>query len=185
MTVERRVMTAEELARLPDDGLRRELVRGELRTMSPAGWEHGRITLLAGSSLVAFVEEHDLGEVGVGDVGFILATDPDLVRAPDVAFICKDRLPMGGLARGFFRGAPDLAVEVVSPSDRYGDVDEKVADWLDHGTRLVLVVNPRPRTVGVHRPGVPVRTLGEDDTLYGEDVVPGWSLPVRRLFGRG
>jgi Uma2 family endonuclease len=176
MTVERRVMTAEELARLPDDGMRRELVRGELYTMPPAGWEHGSISGRLAASLIPFVEDHDLGGVGVGDVGFILARDPDLVRAPDVAFIRKDRLPEGGLARGFVRGAPDLAVEVVSPNDRYGDVDEKVADWLAHGTRLVLVVNPRPRTVGVHRPDAPVRTLGEDDTLDGGDVV---------LFGRG
>jgi Uma2 family endonuclease len=184
VAVERRAMTAEELARLPDDGMRRELVRGEPRAMSPSGWEHGSITGRLAASLIPFVEEHDLGEVAVGDVGCILASDPDLVRAPDVAFIRRDRAPEGGLARGFFRGAPDLVVEVISPNDRYGDVAEKVADWHAHGTRPVGVVDPRWRTVGLHRPGEPARTLGDGDTIEGGDAVPGWSLAAGTLFGR-
>jgi Uma2 family endonuclease len=99
-----------------------------------------------------------------------------------VAFVRRDRLPSGEAARRYFQGAPDLAVEVISPNDLYTEVDEKVGEWLAHGTRLVFVVNPRRQTVAVHRPGQPVRVLGIDDTLDGEDVVPGWTFPIRALF---
>ena len=108
--------------------------------------------------------------------------DPDTVRAPDVAFILRERVPQEGLPRGFFPGAPDLAVEVISPSDLYAEVDEKVAEWIERGARVVFVVNPRRQTVAVHRARQPVRVLTEDDVLEAEDLVPGWSLPVRNLF---
>jgi Uma2 family endonuclease len=85
-------------------------------------------------------------------------------------------------ARCYFRGAPDLAVEVMSPNDLYTEVDEKVGEWLEHGTRMVFVVNPRRRTVAVHRPGQPLRVLTVEDTLDGEDVVPGWTFPVSAIF---
>jgi Uma2 family endonuclease len=91
-------------------------------------------------------------------------------------------LPSGDAGRGYFAGAPDLAVEVISPNDLYTEVDEKVAEWLEHGCQMVLVVNPRRRTVAVHRSGQMGRILGEDDTLDGEDVVPGWTMPVRDIF---
>jgi len=105
------------------------------------------------------------------------------VRAADVAFVRRERLEGVGRVRGYWDGAPDLAVEVISPNDLYTEVDEKVAEWLEYGTRLVFVVNPRRRTVAVHRPGQPVRILSENDLLDGEDVVPGWTLPTRDLFG--
>jgi Uma2 family endonuclease len=175
-------MTADELFWMPDDGMRHELVKGELLTMSPAGAEHGGITSRINHSLVSHVEAHGLGEVLTGDPGFRLTTDPDTVRAPDAAFIRRERVPETGLPRGYFPGAPDAAVEVISPTDLYTEVEEKVAEWLEHGTRLLFVVNPRNRTVKVYRPGRPVRTLTEADALDGEDVVPGWSLPVRNLF---
>ena len=180
MAVEPKLMTAEELLRLPDDNLRHELVRGELRTMSPPGFEHGGVTVDITVSLELHVRAHGLGRV-VGEVGFRLTTDPDTVRAPDVAFVRRDRLPNSPV-RGYWPGAPDLIVEVISPNDLYTEVDEKVAEWLEHGTPLVFVVNPRRRTVAVHRPRQPVRILGLDDVLDGEDVVPGWTLPVRDLF---
>jgi Uma2 family endonuclease len=182
MTVKSGLMTADELLRLPDDDLRHELIRGVLTTMTPPGWQHGKLTSRIDRSLGTFVEQHGLGEVATGEPGFRLAENPDTVRAPDVAFIQRDRLPTAAAEPGFFRGAPDLAVEVISPSDLYTEVDEKVAEWLEHGTRLVLVVNPRRRTVAVHRPDRLVRILGTDDTLDGEEVVPGWTLPVRDLF---
>ncbi len=175
-------MTADELLRRPDDGLRHELVRGELLTMSPAGFEHFDIATVVGVSLVSHVLAHRLGRVIIGDVGFRLTTAPDTVRAPDVAFIRTERHREVGRTRGYWPGAPDLAVEVISPYDLYTEVDEKVAEWLEHGTRLVFVVNPRRRSVAVHRPTLPVRILTEDDVLDGEDVVPGWTLPVRDLF---
>jgi len=149
--------------------------------MAPPGWGHGRKAMVLGASLHVYVEAHRLGAVAT-ETGFRLTTDPDTVRAPDVAFVRRDRLPTGDAAERYFEGAPDLAVEVISPNDLYTEVDEKVAEWLEHGTQLVFVVNPRRRTVAVHRPGQPVRILGTDDALDGEDVVPGWSLPVRDLF---
>jgi Uma2 family endonuclease len=182
MTVRPGLMTADDLFRLPDDGLRHELVRGELRTMAPTGGGHGDQTSVFDGSLGMYVRSHRLGRVLTGEPGFRLTTDPDTVRAPDVAFIRRDRVPAGGLGPGYVSGAPDLAVEVVSPTDRLAGVGEKVAEWLAHGTRLVFVVNPRRRTVAVHRPSQPVRILGLNDSLDGEDVVPGWTLPVRELF---
>src|SRR5919197_4678391 len=113
VAVERRLMTADELARLPRDRFRHELIRGELRTMPPAGFEHGDVTLRIGSPLGSYAMDNQLGRVVVGDVGFQLETGPDLVRAPDVAFVAAARLPVGAV-RGYWQGAPDLAVEVVS-----------------------------------------------------------------------
>jgi len=182
MAVEPKLMTAEELLRLPEDHKRHELVRGELRTMAPGGWEQGGISSVADRSLGTHVEARNLGRVVTNETGFLLTTNPDTVRAPDVAFVSRERVEAVGNVRGYWPGPPDLAVEVISPNDLYTEVDEKVAEWLEHGTRMVLVVNPRRRTVAVHRPGQPMRTLSEDDVLDGEDVVPGWKLPVRDLF---
>lgn len=182
MAIQQQLMTAEDLERLPDDGLRHELVRGELRTMPPSGFEHGDLASLIDRSLGGFVEARQLGRVVVGEPGFKLTTNPDTVRAPDVAFVRAERLAQAGHVRGYWPGAPDLAVEVISPHDLYTEVDEKVAEWLEYGTQLVLVVNPRRHTVAVHRPGQPVRVLTEADVLDGEEVVPGWSIPVRELF---
>lgn len=184
MAVNQRLMTADELIRLPRDHARHELVRGELRTMPPAGWGHGDETSVLDGSLGMYVRANRLGRVLTGEPGFLLTTNPDTVRAPDVAFIRRERIPSGLSRRGYFPGPPDLAVEVISPNDLYTEVDEKVAEWLEHGTRLVFVVNPRRRTVAVHRPGQRVQILGIDDALDGEDVVPGWKLPLRELFDR-
>ncbi len=182
MTIEARLMTADELAQLPDDGMRHELVSGELRTMPPTGLDHAEHEIEIGASLKVHVKVRRLGRVYVGDPGFILRADPDTVRAPDVAFIRLDRLPDGRSPTGYYYGAPDLAVEVISPNDRYTQVEEKVAEWLEHGARLVFVVNPRRKSVAVHRPGEPIRVLGVGDVLDGEDVVPGWSMPLSDLF---
>ena len=181
VAVERRLITADDLLRLPDDGMRHELVEGELRTMAPPGWQHGKFSMRAAVSLSNYVEPRGLGQV-VGEVGFLLTSNPDTVRGPDAAFVARDKIVATDEPTGYWLGAPDLVVEVISPNDVYKEVDEKVAEWLAHGVRLVFVVNPRHRTVAVHRPNQPVRILTEDDTLDGEDVVPGWSLPVRALF---
>jgi Uma2 family endonuclease len=133
-------------------------------------------------SLAVHVLAHRLGRVFAAETGFLLRTDPDTVRAPDVAFVRRERVLAVGRQPAYWPGAPDLAIEVVSPGDRPREVSENVATWLRYGTRMVVVVDPRRRTVAVHRPDQPVRMLSEADTLTGEDVVPGWSLPVRRLF---
>jgi Uma2 family endonuclease len=185
MATTRNLMTADELLRLPDDGLRHELVAGELRTMPPSGAQHGWQAARLAGSLIYYVDANRLGLVYVADAGFWLTRDPDTVRAPDVAFVRRERVLAAGDVKGFWPGAPDLVVEVISPGDLYTEVDEKIASWLAHGARLVLAVDPRRRTVAVHRPNQPVRLLTEDDRLEGQDVVPGWSLPVRQIFRQG
>ena len=182
MATTQRWMTADELLCLPDDGQRHELVRGELRTMSPGGRRHGRVTMNISTPLDLHVRTHALGEVYTAETGFKLAQHPDTVRAPDVAFVRSGRLPMMGDPDGYLLGPPDLAVEVLSPGDRPGEVSKKVADWLAHGTLLVWVADPRRRTVREHRPNQPARVLSEADVLECADIVPDWQLQVRALF---
>jgi Uma2 family endonuclease len=175
------ITSAEQL--LEASGLGRcELVRGELVMMSPAGSEHGYIIMNLSLPLAAHVKEHGLGVVFAAETGFQIARDPDTVRAPDVAFVRAERIGRRP-GKGFFQGAPDLAVEVVSPTDRAGEVLAKVGEWLDAGSRAVWVVDPESRTVLVYRGRSDVRTLGAGDALDGGDVVPGFTLPVAEVFG--
>ncbi len=182
MTTARKPMTSEELLRLPDDGMRHKLIAGELRTMAPSGAEHGEIAITAGSSLSQYVRAHRLGRVFSAETGFLLATNPDTVRAPDTAFVSRERALATGRVPGYWPGAPDLTIEVISPNDLYTEVREKVDTWLAHGTRLVVVVDPRRRTVTVRRPNGRSRHLTAADTLDSEEVASGWTLPVRELF---
>ncbi len=179
MSVETRLMTADELLAMPDDGAHRyELVRGELITMSPAGTDHGDISMEIGSSLRQFVKTHRLGKVYSADTGFLVSRNPDTVRAPDASFVAAARVVS---TEKYFPGPPDLAVEVISPHDSYAEIEEKVGEYLAAGTRMVIVVNPRTRTAIESTPaGITKLTI--DDTLTGGDVVPGWSLPLRELF---
>lgn len=181
MATQVHTMTADELLAMPDDGIRRELVAGELREMTPAGRKHGRIAINVSTPLDQHVRASGLGEVYAAETGFRLSRDPDTVRAPDVSFVRRARLG-GGDETAFFDGAPDLAVEVISPSDRYSDVLEKVWDYVDAGTPLVVVVDPPARSITVYRSRTDVAVLTEDDVLDGGDVVPGWRLPVRDVF---
>jgi Uma2 family endonuclease len=174
--------TADELFMLPDDGFRYELVKGEVRRMPPAGSEHGAIAVNITIVIAQFVKAHDLGIVFGAETGFKIASDPDTVRAPDLAFIRRERIPAEGIPRGFWPGAPDLAVEVISPSDTYTDVEEKVNDWLSAGTRMVLVLNPRSRTVTVYTSHTHVMRLTEAHTLTGGEVLPGFTCQVAALF---
>ena len=181
MTIVEHIATAADLERLPDDGFRYELVRGEVRKMTPVGNEHGKIAALVTGSLGQHVPPR-LGAVYAAETGFRLASDPDTVRAPDAAFVCQARLDAVGAVAGYWPGAPDLAVEVVAPGDRYGEVAEKVADWLAAGTQMVVVVEPRQRTVAVHHADGVIRALREGDVLEGGEVVPGWEVAVAALF---
>ena len=183
MVTSKQLMTAEELLNMPDDGYRYELVRGELRKMSPAGHVHGRYAWSIAFSMGGIVETNRLGEIYIADTGFVLAADTEHVRVPDAAFVRRERAEAVGDAPGFFPGPPDIAVEVISPSDRYTDVDEKVADLLDAGTLAVILVDPRRRVVKVHRSATDVVVLGEEDMLSVDDVVPGWRMRVEEIFG--
>jgi Uma2 family endonuclease len=182
MATTQRLLTADELLALPNDGQHHELVRGELRTMPPGSTEHALIAGRIIRSWSVLLNENDIGEIFPASGGFILQRDPDTVREPDAAFISRERFDAVGSTAKYWLGAPDLVVEVISPNDVYGEVDAKVAEWLAAGARMVIVVNPRWHTAMVHRPGLPVRILTIDDALDGEDVLPGWRLPLGAQF---
>lgn len=173
------IRTAEELLRNPHIG-RCELIRGVLHMMSPSGAEHGMVTDNISMAIGGHVRTHGLGRTFAAETGFQISEDPDTVRAPDVAFVRTGR--PAAPRRGFYPGAPDLAVEVLSPDDRPGYVREKVAEWLESGARAVWVVDPRDRTVTVHEPRKRPLSLREGDTLRGGDVLPGFAVAVRAIF---
>ncbi|MFN0088496.1 MAG: Uma2 family endonuclease [Blastocatellia bacterium] len=175
-------VTADQLFEMPRDGMRRELVRGELRLMSPTEFEHGKIVVRITSPLDRHVEENGLGVVVGAETGYFIARDPDTVRAPDVSFVSQRRIEEVGVTKKFFPAAPDLAVEVLSPNDTVFDVDEKVEEWLASGVRLVWVVNPKRRTVAVYHSLMDVKILSENDDLEGEDVVPGFRHRIADIF---
>lgn len=183
MTVETKPVTAGELLRMPDDGFRYELVRGELRQMTPAGSAHGFIAARLLGSLQRHVDANNLGRTYAAETGFKISSEPDTVRAPDAAFVSRERVEQAGEVAGYWPGAPDLAVEVVSPGDAHSEVVEKALAWLDAGCRMVLVVDPKNRIVTVYRAPRDVSVLGEDDTVDGANVVPRWELSVAELFG--
>ncbi len=177
------LFSAEDLLHLPANGRRMELVKGKIYEMAPAGGRHGRAAIVTGSLLEWHTKAAGLGMVFGAETGFRLARDPDTVRAPDVSFVSADRLSAEELPDGFLELAPDLVVEVVSPNDRPSEVREKVAEWLEAGTRMVIALYPRMRTAVVHRPSQEPVTLSKQDTLTGDDVVTGFSVRVGELFG--
>ena len=182
MVAKTQLVTAEELLDMPDDGFEYELVRGELRKMAPAGSRHSVSGIDMATSLNIHVKANNLGRVFGADGGFLLARDPDTVRAPDVAFVRRERVEAIGILSSYWPGPPDLAVEIISPNDRYTEVYEKVDEWLAAGTRMVVVVNPRNRTATVRVAGMNPVILNVGDTLDGGDVVPGWRMPVADIF---
>jgi Uma2 family endonuclease len=172
-------VTAEELFELPD-AKHYELVRGVPRVCEPPGGAHGRLAMHIGALLNEPVRRLGLGTVLV-EAGYVLRRKPDTVRGPDISFVSVARLPPDQIPEAFIPGAPDLAVEIISPGSRWSEVEEKVADYLAGGARLVWLVDPRQRRVVVRYPDRPSIILTENDTLDGEDVVPGFSLPVVEL----
>lgn len=174
-------LSVEEFEALELDHGRYELWWGELREMPGEGMEHSGVGLGVGAELRAFVRPRGLGWVSGSDGPFVLARERRLVLVPDAAFVA-DRRPAGDAIKRMFDGAPDLAVEVVSPTDRASKVDEKVQLWLDNGTRLVWVLWPATRTITVHSSDGAARTLKEDDELDGGDVLPGFRIDVAELF---
>src|SRR3954467_9017156 len=146
------IVTADELLALPTGmGKRYELVAGELRVMSPAGWVHGEIVANIAELVGAIIRQQKLGRRFGAETGFLLRRDPDTVRAPDFAFIGNEHLPKVSPSEAYWPGAPDLAVEVLSPSDTSGEVAEKVEEWLAAGCAAVWVVDPKLKTVTIYR----------------------------------
>jgi Uma2 family endonuclease len=174
------VVTVDEFARLPDDDFRYELVSGVVYRMSPVGGLHGAVAARLVVALVEWADRHRAGTV-MTETGFVLTTGPDTVLAPDISFVRRERTPANGLPTSFWRGAPDLAVEVLSPDDRVRDVGAKVREYLAHGVALVWVIDPATQTATVHSAAATV-TLTRDQRLHGDVVLPGFDVPVSRLF---
>ena len=172
------LMTADELLRIPDKHA--ELVRGVLIVREPPGLQHGRIAIELGAVLAAHVRASGLGRV-YGESGFKLAANPDTVRGPDLSFLSTARLP-DPEPRGFPALAPDLAVEVLSPDDRPGEVLAKVAEYLSAGTRLVWVIDPERRLARVYRADGTEEIVTADQALQGEAVVPGFACPLASIL---
>lgn len=176
-----RLLTAAEFAELPEeDAYRVELVRGRLVRAPRPRPLYARLLTLMVRALDEFVETGGLGVV-LTDPGVLLARDPDTVRGPDVAFYSHDRVPDTGYATGFW-GPPDLAVEITSPSNRASDIQEKVTDYLDAGVRLVWVLDPPTRTATSYTADGSARILRSGDALEGDDVLPGFRLPLEAFF---
>jgi Uma2 family endonuclease len=175
--------TAEELLKLPGgEGLRYELIEGQLHVMCAAGFEHGRVAMTAGYLLTSHVHATGSGVTLGAETGFILARDPDTVRAPDAAFVSHARVDAVGPTLGFWPGgAPDLAIEVVSPEDSRPYVRAKALNWLDAGASAVLVLDPPSRSATVYRPEGDTRSF-IDGTLDLSDAVPGWRVAVADFF---
>jgi Uma2 family endonuclease len=170
------LMSADELLRLPDDGWRHELVRGELRKMSPAGEGHGHVAAEIVASLGPYVKQRRLGRVYAAETGFRISRQPDTVRAPDAAFVRTERVVPSSK---FFEGPPDIAFEVTSPGDTYSEIEEKTLDWLRAGVCAVVIIDPQTKTARIHR-SADVITVA--DAIELDDVIPGWRLPLSELF---
>jgi Uma2 family endonuclease len=175
-------MSADELLALPDDNRKHELVAGLKVSEPPASFRHGDIAAEVFTRLSEYVRQRHLGRVVSTETGFLLARNPDTVRAPDVAFVSRSKIERAGAVRGYFPGAPDLAVEVLSPSEWPADVHAKIGDYLAAGSRLVWVIDPASRQVRVHRTLLQPSILDEMAMLVGDDVLPGFSVRVARLF---
>ncbi|HEV8157654.1 MAG TPA: Uma2 family endonuclease, partial [Pyrinomonadaceae bacterium] len=170
------LMTADELLMMQNSRWGYELVRGKLKKYMPAGNLHGIIALKIGRIVGNFVEENNLGVVVAAETGFLISHNPDTVRAPDSAFIGKEKLAKYGITEKFFPDAPDLAVEVVSPNDRKKDIEDKVQDYLAAGVNLIWIIYPQKQFVAVHRQSKIVSILFETDELEGEEVLPDFRL---------
>ena len=175
------LVTADELLALGSDA-RYELWEGVLTEVSPSSVKSGLIRIRISGAMSVYVETHDLGYVTDSETGFILTTNPHTVVAPDVGFFRPDRYPEDYPERGFFPMPPDLAVEVISPTDERADIEKGQVLYARAGVPLVWWVDPEQRTVTVHRLGQNPEVLDEVATLDGEDVLPGFFLPIQRIF---
>jgi Uma2 family endonuclease len=176
-------MTADELWMLPDDGMRHELLAGRLTVMEPTGFEHGRVAGNVFGLLREHVRDRDLGVTSAAETGFVIGRNPDTVRAPDAAFVTKERYEALGSTDRFWPEAPAFSVEVLSPGDTAAEVQAKAFAWLDAGTKAVLVLDPATRTATVYRRRDDIRSYERTDVVDLADAVPGWRLSLRELFG--
>ena len=177
-----KLITADELLAMPRDGRRYELLRGVVVDKMPTGDPHGDTVPYISHALFGYAAERDYGVVRAGEPGYRLEREPDTVRAPDVVWIAPGRIPAG--TQGYPELAPDLAVEVKSPGNSYPELAAKAAMWLSYGSREVWVADPERVTITVYRLYQEPLTLTEDEVLEGGDLLPGFAVPVWRLFRR-
>lgn len=175
------LMTADELLRVNIPDKSTELVRGRLVVREPPSTNHGRVQSNLNLLVAGFVRAHRLGAVFGQDTGFRIASDPDTVRAPDLAFVKRERVSRIP-PRGYAAMAPDLVAEILSPDDRPAEVLAKVAEWLETGVELAWVIDPERKMAQVYRAGGSVAVIGADGRLEGEDVLPGFSGALVDLF---
>jgi Uma2 family endonuclease len=176
------IMTIDEFLAYPAPEGKAELVRGELRVTPPAGGPHGAAATSLVLLLGPYVRQHKLGRVFGDGVGYELVRSPHTVRVPDGSFVRADRLPEEGIGAGLFRFAPDLAIEVLSPSETASELEEKLHDYTVAGTTLIWIADPVRRTIMTIAADAPVRWLAEADTLHGGSVIPGFSCAVAEVF---
>jgi Uma2 family endonuclease len=185
MTTTQKLMTEEDLLRMPGDGYRYELIEGELRQMPPTGFEHGRCTGAIHRLLDTHVYANKLGYVLAAETGFVIARTPDnrvTVRAADVTFVASGRVPADADRSKYLELAPDLVVETLSPGDSAVYVEEKIASWLKAGVRAALTANPASRSITVYRSLSDITILTDKDELDLGDVVPGFRCRVSEIF---
>ncbi len=182
MSIAAKLITAEDLFEMSSRVGRSELIEGELIHMSPASFEHGSVTMRLSWRIAQFVDEHDLGEVLGAETGFVLRRNPDTVRAPDIAFVTKARVKKVGTVRAYWPGCPDLAVEVVSTSDSFSEVEAKALAWIDGGCQVVWVVDPKQKNVTEYRSSTEIRILKGNDRLKAPSLLNDWSVEVEKLF---
>ena len=176
------LITAEEFGRMPDDGRRTELVRGRIVELPPTNYRHGTVCGEFHFLLRLWLQDHDLGRVVINDSGIVTQRDPDTLRGADIAYHSYARLPKGFYPKQYPDVAPEIVIEVRSPSDRWRDIHAKVAEYLNIGVLIVCVLDPEPRTAHLYYPDQADRTLGDDDELTFPECLPGFSVPVRRFF---
>ena len=180
MTTPQTLLTADDLLAMPDDGMRRELIQGELVEMPPAGDDHGSVGDEFSWRAGTFIRQNRLGRGRMAETGFQLA--PDTVLAPDYAYISYERMASRPRPRGYAQAVPDLVMEVFSPNDRQPQMDRKIRLWLDAGVRLVVVIYPARQEIVTHHDDGTVQQFGIGDTLALDPVLPGFSCPVADIF---
>ena len=181
-TTERGLLTADDLLQLYGKGVRGELIRGVLCETIPVGQEHGEIVTNLVIMLGNFIKPRKLGRLTASDAGVWLERDPDTVREPDIAYFSAEKMPPEVRVTGYSQVAPDLVVEIRSPSDGRWAVNDKALMWLRYGVRLVWAVYPDTRTVEVHREGHKVIVLTESDVLDGLEALPDFTCAVSEIF---
>jgi Uma2 family endonuclease len=177
----KKLLTSDDLAKLPS-GKRHELIEGELIRLSPTKPLHGFVALRVAAALILYNNSHHFGTLFAAETGFLTRGNNRTVRAPDVAFISYEKLPAGSKLDDFLAIPPNLVVEVVSPGDRAGEIEQKTHEWLDFGVGMVWVVYPESQRVHIYEKNNQVRILSVEESIVGDPILPGFESPVRAFF---